>query len=541
MADEDKKQDQPQILQSNDVLSQIVDKFESAESVLIALSRDPSLDELAAAIGFCRVVDLMGKHGTAIFSGRAPAALEFLKPENTFESNTNSLQDFIIALSKDKADHLRYKVEGDFVKIFITPYKTSITEKDLEYSHGDYNVDLVVALNVAEPGDLDASLSEYGRILHNATTINITTGVPGKFGDIEWADPAASSVSEMLVVLTNRLGDKSALIDKDTATALLAGIIAATDSFKSKKATAETFMTSSELINAGADQAMIADNINIPDTPETETTIDEAGDMTINQDYRDEEPEQPVESEDPTKLVIDRGGDGEALSEVSLPLDEEKPITINEADLKPLPELAVPEGPEVPHEPTEEEKRLEEMMEAEKAKLDVPGPLADELKDADAVPPPDEKVDYAKQMEEELNDWVGKDQPEEEGAVPAEEPVAEAVTEEPQAAEPEAIQSMESAIPEQPGMIQGNDEDSYVINKPEKVIQPLGDVGIPSVAPLSEVVGAMEDKTPLSEAEVPGPEAMMPEMPSGDDGGLLPPPPPPPMPDMGAFKLPEMG
>ena len=58
-----------------------------------------------------------------------PDALTFLRPEKTFEHSVDSLRDFIIALNKEKADHLRYKLVGDHVKIFITPYRSVISEK----------------------------------------------------------------------------------------------------------------------------------------------------------------------------------------------------------------------------------------------------------------------------------------------------------------------------------------------------------------------------------------------------------------------------
>ncbi len=35
-----------------------------------------------------------------------------------------------------------------FDRFFITPYKTVITEKDFEYSLGDYNVQAVIALGI---------------------------------------------------------------------------------------------------------------------------------------------------------------------------------------------------------------------------------------------------------------------------------------------------------------------------------------------------------------------------------------------------------
>ena len=168
-----------------DIPAEVARKIGESHNVLIAISSDPSVDELAAAIGLSIYLDKLGTRATAIYSGSTPNALEFLKPEETFEATADTLQDFVIALNKDKADHLRYKLDGDYVKIYITPYRHRLSEEDLDFSYGDYNVDLVLALDVANGIDLDEALREHGRIMHDAVIINITTGNPGKFGEIE--------------------------------------------------------------------------------------------------------------------------------------------------------------------------------------------------------------------------------------------------------------------------------------------------------------------------------------------------------------------
>ena len=293
---------------SKSIVAQVADRIKDSDNVLVALSKNPSVDELSAALGLTFMLDKLGKHATAIFSGAVPNAIEFLEPEKTFESNTNSLQDFIIALDKEKADHLRYKIEGDFVKVFITPYKTTLDEKDLEFSHGDYNVDLIVALNVNAESDLDSALSEYGKIKHDASSINISAAAPGKFGDLEWGDPGASSVSEMIATLADILDAEDAeekLVDKSTATALLAGIVAATNRFSNERTSADTMSVAAALMTDGADQQLISSSI--PVDILTSDTVD------VNEEVAEldkEEPEAPKEQEkkDGTlaELVIDK-------------------------------------------------------------------------------------------------------------------------------------------------------------------------------------------------------------------------------------------
>src|SRR5215813_12700443 len=89
----------------------IADKLKTANNVLVTVSNNPSVDQLSACIGLTLVFNKMGKHATAVFSGAIPSTIEFLQPEKTIETNTDSLRDFIISLDKAKADKLRYKVE----------------------------------------------------------------------------------------------------------------------------------------------------------------------------------------------------------------------------------------------------------------------------------------------------------------------------------------------------------------------------------------------------------------------------------------------
>lgn len=45
-----------------DFVQKIVEKIKNSENILIALSRDPSVDEIAAAIGLTMYLDSMQKH-----------------------------------------------------------------------------------------------------------------------------------------------------------------------------------------------------------------------------------------------------------------------------------------------------------------------------------------------------------------------------------------------------------------------------------------------------------------------------------------------
>lgn len=267
---------------------QVVERLQSGKNVLVTVGADPSVDELASALGITLLLNKLGKHVTAVFSGKIPQAMEFLEPETTFENTVDSLRDFIIALSKEKADKLRYKVEEDVVKIFITPYKTVLSEKDLEFSQGDFNVDIILALGVEKREELDKAIIAHGRILHDATVITVNpAGQHSDLGAIDWNEPTASSVAEMLVGLSADLG--ADLLDEPISTAFLTGIVAETNRFSNEKTNPKIMTLAAQLMAAGANQQLIATNLRqegmISEPVRTKTTDqphDDGGEMVLD-------------------------------------------------------------------------------------------------------------------------------------------------------------------------------------------------------------------------------------------------------------------
>ncbi len=243
---------------NTDIKQQIADKLKDVSTVLVTVNSNPSVDELSAALGITLLLNKLDKHATAVFSGAIPPAIEFLQPEKTFENTANSLRDFIIALDKEKADHLRYKVDGDMVKIFITPYKTTIDQNDLEFSQGEFNVEFVIALGVQSEDDLDAALSAHGKILHDASVAALSLGGESKIGTMQWVDSDASSYSEMLASLASTIKKDKNLLDEQIANAFLTGIVASTDRFSNERTSSNTMTIAAQLMAAGANQQLVA-------------------------------------------------------------------------------------------------------------------------------------------------------------------------------------------------------------------------------------------------------------------------------------------
>jgi nanoRNase/pAp phosphatase (c-di-AMP/oligoRNAs hydrolase) len=303
---------------------QVVDTLKKANNVLVTISSDPSVDQLAACIGLTLMMNKLGKHATAVFSGAIPSTIDFLNPGQTIEQTTDSLRDFIISLDKSKADKLRYKVEDEVVRIYITPYRTSISDADLVFTQGDFNVDAVVALGIYNKDQLDQAIIEHGQILHDAAVIDLSCGeIRAEMGTINWYEPAASSLSEMLVSISESF--QAGLLDDQMATAFLTGIVAETERFSNARTTPKAMTMSAQLMAAGANQQLIATQLAI--VPES---VEEYG-----------VPEEPVAPVDDTVLHV--GGAEEMVSDPALDPDALGQVVVDHSAVEDPAPVAAPD------------------------------------------------------------------------------------------------------------------------------------------------------------------------------------------------------
>jgi len=350
-----------QVDQTATAKQQVVESLKNAKNVLVTLSTNPSVDELASALGLTALLAKLDKHVTAVFSGDVPPAMEFLDPEKVFENTVDSLRDFIIALDKEKADKLRYKVEDDVVKIFITPYKTTLKKEDFQFSQGDFNVDVVVALGVQKRDDLDRAITAHGRILHDATVLTINTTATSGLGAVDWTDAGASSIAEMLMSITESFG--GGLLDEQISTAFLTGIVAATNRFSNEKTSPKVMTMSAQLMASGANQQLIATNLrregmiseSVRSKSDAATAHNDDGELTLEHEA-DKKPKQSDQAGDkkqqnqqPSKKQL-----GKKPSEAAKPAGEvSKPEPVEPASPEqPAVEIPLtPQGPALPELP----------------------------------------------------------------------------------------------------------------------------------------------------------------------------------------------
>lgn len=248
---------------------QVTELLKNASNVVITTGKNPSVDCYAAVIALFQMLEKMGKRSEAVISSSVPGSLNFL-PTNLISNKFIGLRDFVIELdiSKTEADKLKYIPEGKRLKIYITPYNGNFSKQDLGFSYGDYHCDGIIALGVSNIQELDNALASQKQLLEktklvlvNAGAANPPAGGQAPANGLAWNEPTATSLSEMLMSLSEAL--QPGILDNHIATSLLTGIMDSTNHFTASNTTPKVMTMAAQLMAAGASQAEIVKNLQI--------------------------------------------------------------------------------------------------------------------------------------------------------------------------------------------------------------------------------------------------------------------------------------
>ncbi|HMM80104.1 MAG TPA: bifunctional oligoribonuclease/PAP phosphatase NrnA [Pyrinomonadaceae bacterium] len=186
------------------MLSQVVELIEKKKAFAITTHVKPDGDGLGSSLGLCWLLKSLGKTADVIVRGEVPPAY--------------------------------HKLPGvDLIR-------------DVEYLNGSYDaVFLIECSDLERPGISG---------LNEAFTVNIDHHSTGdQFGTINWIDPTASAVGEMIYNLCKAIGGR---ITKEIADCVYMALVTDTGSFHYSNTTDRTLKVASELIKAGAKPAEIS-------------------------------------------------------------------------------------------------------------------------------------------------------------------------------------------------------------------------------------------------------------------------------------------
>jgi len=232
---------------------QALEQITRAKRILVASKENPSLDALAAAAAFSMVLKKMGKEHETVVPGFIRAdAPTFLPGLDALSPAVGAMRTARITLdvTRTPLGELMYDVRDGKLEITVAPKKGEWSPKDLTFLNGGDRYDLVVALDCPDMASLGPLMRDHADFLHRTTVINVDRD-PGNelWGQVNLADLNAVATCEVLYGLFK--GWNRTHIDGDVATALLAGMIARTKSFRTQNVTPRTLAAASDLVASG--------------------------------------------------------------------------------------------------------------------------------------------------------------------------------------------------------------------------------------------------------------------------------------------------
>ncbi|MFA7169463.1 MAG: DHH family phosphoesterase [Candidatus Paceibacterota bacterium] len=234
---------------------QIQEQIKKNETILICVGKNPEGDAIGSGLALYEALKKMGKKVDIISPNAILAKYSFMPDSEFIAHKLQGARDYVFSLDidKDKLQQLRYEVEDHKLKIFITAKNGEIDKDRISLDSSKFNYDLIIVLGASDLEGLGGIYDENPELFYDIPVINIDHSPSNEyFGKVNLVDVAASSTAEIVFGIISGLGDS--LIDESTATNLLAGVIAETESFQNKNTTPKAFMTAASLIAKGANK-----------------------------------------------------------------------------------------------------------------------------------------------------------------------------------------------------------------------------------------------------------------------------------------------
>jgi hypothetical protein len=245
----------------------IVSLLNSAQNILICVSKNAKLDSIASALALTLAISQQGKSVKVCSETDTKEASRL--PGSDKISNKLDLGGDILKVSfpyKEGAlDKVTYNITDNNFNLLIEPRKgqAPLSSEGVKFSHTGGNVDLIITVDTPNLESLGDIYFENPDIFDREKIINIDRRFDNKkYGVENIIEKQFSSTSEIILNLIDTLRWN---INPDIATNLYSGLISATNNFSSFSTNAQTFEAASFLVKNGAKKlAVTAPGVQTP-------------------------------------------------------------------------------------------------------------------------------------------------------------------------------------------------------------------------------------------------------------------------------------
>lgn len=229
--------------------------------ILITTRGNPGFDEVASALAWYLWLKELKKERVDVVADIPDDVrnrFKFLPGFDDMKEVIQSAELFVIRIniSKTKAKELSYDVIDDTMEVRIRPDGGRFTPQDISFKESTFTYDLIIVLGTPELQMLGSVFDDNRELFFHTPIINIDRASSNvRFGQVNAIYLTTTSLAELTYEFVK------ATMNRDIATCLLAGLIAATNSFQTPQVTPDTLRLASELIIAGASREDIVNHL----------------------------------------------------------------------------------------------------------------------------------------------------------------------------------------------------------------------------------------------------------------------------------------
>lgn len=224
----------------SNLLGDFPSKLASSKRILLALSKNLSVDSLASALAMALALQKMGKTVSVVSEGNPLVSHSHLYGVGDVKNSvpTSGEGNFVIKLdgvvdpsgqmnTVPALEKLDWNPEGSALNlVFHVVPGQRFEPTNVSYGHETSGFDLIITVDADSLDELGQIYTKNASLFSKSTVVNIDNDPSNsQFGNINIVDPQASSLSEMIVQISKQLG---AEMDSDIASNLVAGIYSAT-------------------------------------------------------------------------------------------------------------------------------------------------------------------------------------------------------------------------------------------------------------------------------------------------------------------------
>lgn len=243
---------------------QLKSALAESRSVLIAFPHTPdahleTLDRSAAALVLARALISMGKRVDVTSSGFAMhPSFAILPGVETIKAEVPTLHRLVVSLPIATNDpRVTHEIHGNELHIAVTPEHGALNRDRVRIRTTSFHYDTLVTIGARELSALGELHANHGDFLKDVLIINVDHHLSNEgYGAINCIDHTASSSAEAVTKIIERIAPEH-LSDRSVATMLLAGLLAATRSFREINVRPGSLETASRLIASGAERELI--------------------------------------------------------------------------------------------------------------------------------------------------------------------------------------------------------------------------------------------------------------------------------------------